>query len=88
MIDLDFLTGLGLDNDTAGALLELVGEEVTAATQAGEGKKLPRVVGSTPGGPGNEKEREQFATMGYLRRLKLKQENPQLYGELAEQSTN
>lgn len=77
-MDIDLLTGLGLDSETAQALLEMIREE-SAVTQPA----MPRVVSATPGAESYTEQRERFAGMGYSQRLALKRENPQLYSQLA-----
>lgn len=89
MIEIEFLRSLGLDEDTASALAEMIAEETALeATSIADrllqerAGKLPRLLSCTPGGAGSEIGVEEFAKMGYSERARLHANNPQLYREL------
>ncbi|MEG1875015.1 MAG: hypothetical protein RR185_05545, partial [Angelakisella sp.] len=83
MLDKDYLTGLGLEEAAANAVLEQLECERQQAEelrqQAEEQKQQPRLLSVTPGGGRGQPSTQEFAKLGYGERVRLKHQNPELY---------
>lgn len=79
---LEDLTGLGLEEQAAAALLESLEAELQQRLEQ-ERQAMPRVLAATPGEQRQQRLWEEFPVMGYTQRLRLKQQDPILYEELA-----
>lgn len=81
---LEDLTQLGLAEETATALLESIEAEAQQRLEQ-ERQAMPRVLAATPGDHRQARLREQFPSMDYGQRLRLKQQDPVFYAQLAEE---